>query len=192
MDPFDRMGSGVQRRQSARSLAEGRGTPAQAGVRDGADPARDLELSEWPRHGVTGRLRHAGLRPGIADSGPTASKALYSGRRRVADRSHRREPTVSRRALPERCTGWLCGGPALAGALHRGGRDGATLAGEGPESQSNELAPKATYSRAPEGLNSKCPGSDSNRDALRHCPLKTACLPVSPPGRAQKNREVWL
>src|SRR3990172_6774440 len=28
-----------------------------------------------------------------------------------------------------------------------------------------------------------CPGPDSNRDALRHCPLKTACLPVSPPGR---------
>src|SRR3989442_2608923 len=28
-----------------------------------------------------------------------------------------------------------------------------------------------------------CPGSDSNRDALRHCPLKTACLPVPPPGR---------
>src|SRR6266481_9912014 len=30
-----------------------------------------------------------------------------------------------------------------------------------------------------------CPGSDSNRDALRHCPLKTACLPVPPPGRAR-------
>src|SRR3989337_2987818 len=28
-----------------------------------------------------------------------------------------------------------------------------------------------------------CPGPDSNRDALRHCPVKTACLPVSPPGR---------
>src|SRR2546430_13228770 len=34
----------------------------------------------------------------------------------------------------------------------------------------------------------KCPGPDSNRDALRHCPLKTACLPVSPPGRAQQTR----
>src|SRR2546427_6239827 len=31
----------------------------------------------------------------------------------------------------------------------------------------------------------RCPGSDSNRDALRHCPLKTACLPVPPPGRAR-------
>src|SRR5262249_9766436 len=29
---------------------------------------------------------------------------------------------------------------------------------------------------------------DSNRDALRHCPLKTACLPVSPPGRSGKRR----
>src|SRR5512140_2858018 len=28
-----------------------------------------------------------------------------------------------------------------------------------------------------------CPGADSNRDALRHHPLKMACLPVSPPGR---------
>jgi hypothetical protein len=27
-----------------------------------------------------------------------------------------------------------------------------------------------------------CPDSDSNRDALRHHPLKMACLPVSPPG----------
>src|SRR6266446_3173913 len=27
-----------------------------------------------------------------------------------------------------------------------------------------------------------CPGPDSNRDALRRCPLKTVCLPVSPPG----------
>src|SRR2546421_5503224 len=34
----------------------------------------------------------------------------------------------------------------------------------------------------------RCPGSDSNRDALRHCPLKTACLPVSPPGRAQQRK----
>src|SRR5690242_17896965 len=33
-----------------------------------------------------------------------------------------------------------------------------------------------------------CPGPDSNRDALRHCPLKTACLPVSPPGRREKRR----
>ena len=27
-----------------------------------------------------------------------------------------------------------------------------------------------------------CPGTDSNRDALRHHPLKMACLPISPPG----------
>ena len=29
----------------------------------------------------------------------------------------------------------------------------------------------------------QCPDSDSNRDALRHHPLKMACLPVSPPGQ---------
>ena len=29
-----------------------------------------------------------------------------------------------------------------------------------------------------------CPGADSNRDALRHHPLKMACLPISPPGRS--------
>src|SRR6185312_2281656 len=29
---------------------------------------------------------------------------------------------------------------------------------------------------------STCPGADSNRDALRHHPLKMACLPISPPG----------
>jgi hypothetical protein len=34
-----------------------------------------------------------------------------------------------------------------------------------------------------EDLRRKCPGADSNRDALRHHPLKMACLPVSPPGR---------
>src|SRR5574340_1221481 len=28
-----------------------------------------------------------------------------------------------------------------------------------------------------------CPGADSNRDALRHHPLKMACLPIPPPGR---------
>ena len=28
-----------------------------------------------------------------------------------------------------------------------------------------------------------CPDADSNRDALRHHPLKMACLPVSPSGR---------
>ena len=33
-----------------------------------------------------------------------------------------------------------------------------------------------------------CPGPDSNRDALRHCPLKTACLPVPPPGRSYRAR----
>jgi hypothetical protein len=27
-----------------------------------------------------------------------------------------------------------------------------------------------------------CPDADSNRDALRHHPLKMACLPISPPG----------
>ena len=27
-----------------------------------------------------------------------------------------------------------------------------------------------------------CPGTDSNRDASRHHPLKMACLPISPPG----------
>src|SRR3989440_6456665 len=36
----------------------------------------------------------------------------------------------------------------------------------------------------------RCPGSDSNRDALRHCPLKTACLPVPPPGRARNIERV--
>src|SRR6185312_13364999 len=30
----------------------------------------------------------------------------------------------------------------------------------------------------------RCPGADSNRYAFRHYPLKIACLPVSPPGRA--------
>src|SRR4026209_1565919 len=30
----------------------------------------------------------------------------------------------------------------------------------------------------------QCPGADWNRDAFRHYPLKIACLPVSPPGRA--------
>jgi hypothetical protein len=30
---------------------------------------------------------------------------------------------------------------------------------------------------------SKCPGADSNRYALRHHPLKMACLPISPPGQ---------
>jgi hypothetical protein len=29
----------------------------------------------------------------------------------------------------------------------------------------------------------KCPGADSNRYALRHHPLKMACLPISPPGQ---------
>ena len=28
-----------------------------------------------------------------------------------------------------------------------------------------------------------CPGADSNRYALRHHPLKMACLPISPPGQ---------
>ncbi len=32
-----------------------------------------------------------------------------------------------------------------------------------------------------------CPGSDSNRDAFRHYPLKIACLPISPPGRGANN-----
>src|SRR5437764_13461206 len=32
------------------------------------------------------------------------------------------------------------------------------------------------------GSESLCPGTDSNRDALRHHPLKMACLPISPPG----------
>src|SRR5256885_8895619 len=36
------------------------------------------------------------------------------------------------------------------------------------------------------GGNIKCPGADSNRDGLRHCPLKTACLPVSPPGQGEE------
>ena len=30
----------------------------------------------------------------------------------------------------------------------------------------------------------ECPGPDSNRDGSRHCPLKTACLPIPPPGQA--------
>jgi hypothetical protein len=33
-----------------------------------------------------------------------------------------------------------------------------------------------------------CPGADSNRDAFRHYPLKIACLPVSPPGRARRSK----
>ena len=38
-----------------------------------------------------------------------------------------------------------------------------------------------------------CPGADSNRDALRHHPLKMACLPISPPGRGSSlyPREPW-
>jgi hypothetical protein len=31
-----------------------------------------------------------------------------------------------------------------------------------------------------------CPGTDSNRDALRHHPLKMACLPISPPGHLKQ------
>ena len=34
-----------------------------------------------------------------------------------------------------------------------------------------------------------CPGADSNRDALRHHPLKMACLPISPPGRPDRRSE---
>ncbi len=33
----------------------------------------------------------------------------------------------------------------------------------------------------------QCPGPDSNRDDFRHCPLKTACLPIPPPGQARAN-----
>ena len=29
----------------------------------------------------------------------------------------------------------------------------------------------------------ECPGPDSNRDGSHHCPLKTACLPIPPPGQ---------
>src|SRR6185295_12801443 len=36
-----------------------------------------------------------------------------------------------------------------------------------------------------------CPGADSNRDAFRHYPLKIACLPVSPPGRAGEQDSLW-
>src|SRR5688572_24151990 len=42
-------------------------------------------------------------------------------------------------------------------------------------------AMRGRVERAPD---SRCPGADSNRDAFRHYPLKIACLPVSPPGRA--------
>ena len=35
----------------------------------------------------------------------------------------------------------------------------------------------------PELLWPRCPGADSNRYALRHHPLKMACLPISPPGQ---------
>ena len=34
----------------------------------------------------------------------------------------------------------------------------------------------------------QCPDADSNRDAFRHSLLKTACLPVSPPGRLQRSK----
>jgi hypothetical protein len=34
-----------------------------------------------------------------------------------------------------------------------------------------------------------CPGADSNRDALRHHPLKMACLPISPPGHCLTTAE---
>jgi hypothetical protein len=41
-----------------------------------------------------------------------------------------------------------------------------------------------------------CPGADSNRDALRHHPLKMACLPISPPGhlpqRSESGVDSWL
>src|SRR6186997_2271110 len=43
-----------------------------------------------------------------------------------------------------------------------------------PRVQLSALSPQMQFA---------CPGSDSNRDALRHHPLKMACLPVSPPGR---------
>jgi hypothetical protein len=39
-----------------------------------------------------------------------------------------------------------------------------------------------TESRRPPTADRLCPGTDSNRDALRHHPLKMACLPISPPG----------
>src|SRR5262245_14757458 len=37
-----------------------------------------------------------------------------------------------------------------------------------------------------------CPGADSNRDALRHHPLKMACLPISPPGPCGRAPTVQL
>ena len=46
-----------------------------------------------------------------------------------------------------------------------------------------QCLPSAVY-RLPS--DNTCPGSDSNRDALRHHPLKMACLPVSPPGQSQR------
>ena len=44
------------------------------------------------------------------------------------------------------------------------------------------FAPAGVRITAREPTNSPCPGSDSNRDAFPHHPLKMACLPVSPPG----------
>src|ERR1035437_4430394 len=46
-----------------------------------------------------------------------------------------------------------------------------------------QCLPSAVY-RLPS--DNTCPGSDSNRDALRHHPLKMARLPVSTPGQSQR------
>ena len=51
-------------------------------------------------------------------------------------------------------------------------------------------ASPAGAGRIPRPASRKCPGADSNRDALRHHPLKMACLPISPPGLSRRARRV--
>ncbi len=104
----------------------------------------------------------------------------YTG---VTDQSHR--AGLNRRPLDYESSALplsYCGGAALR-HRHRSGSS---------ESQTRRVCSSGAALRHrhrsgvpfPSTHPAQCPGTDSNRDASRHHPLKMACLPISPPGHS--------
>src|SRR5205807_4470861 len=73
-----------------------------------------LELSERPRDGLAHRLRHARLRAHASLDPPPEPANGPGARCRPVDHRHRVQSTVPRRALFQRCGGWVCRWGAVA------------------------------------------------------------------------------
>ena len=124
---------------------------------------------------------HVGKNPWMRSSRPSRCSRTW-GRRDAHRPTHRADGRAGSARIEARRNRFVIGHDPIGWGATSETRRGEPLVGFEPTTA--RLRIESSTPELQWRVCSQCPGADSNRDAFRHYPLKIACLPVSPPGRA--------